>query len=215
MFCHNCGTQVNGSRYCPNCGAVQNNNQPLKPVVTNVGVDDTLPKNGNFLIVLLLLFIIVISGIAFLSGYKEQYDYKQSIVYNDYKVYLPIGYKAQIGDEEEKEDAKKQLYISNDSVKYQFNYYADDYSNYNTNDYKEIKEFLNKFGYTVLDVNEKEFNGHRMIVAKFKTNDKEMYFYLYEAKKYELVYMGYMSAKSDIDDHIKKLAEILSKVEHV
>ena len=217
MFCHNCGQPVEGvGRYCAHCGAVLNNIQQIKPVITNVNQDDTLPKNPNFILTLAFVLFVVFASFIYLGNYRDKYDYKQSIVYNDYKVYYPLGYKVEIGTGEEKDDAKKLLYISNDNVKYQFNYYDEDYSMYTRNDFKQVKDFLNKLGYEVLETYEKTYDDHRMVVSKFKVNsDSEMYFYLYEANQYDLVYSGYIVSDDNIDDNLNTLVKILSKVEHV
>ena len=167
MFCYNCGHQVDGvSRYCPNCGAVQNNIQQIKPIITNVNHDDTLPKNSNFILTLAFLLIVIFSGFIFLGSYKDKYDFTQNIVYHDYKVYYPLGYKAQIGEEDETDESKKLLYIYNDDVKYQFNYFNEDYSIYRKNDFKSIKDFLTQHGYNVIETYEKTFNDHNIILSR-------------------------------------------------
>jgi hypothetical protein len=216
MFCHNCGQPVaGGSRYCSNCGAVQNTIQQIKPVITNVNQDDTLPKNSNFILTLAFILVVIFASFIFLGIYRDKYDFSQNIVYKDYKVYYPLGFKTQIGDDDEKDESKKLLYIYNDDVKYQFNYYNEDYSSYKRNDFKAIKDFLNQLGYDVQETYEKTFDDHSIIISRFKMNgDTEMYFYLYEAQKYDLVYSGYFSTSSNFDKDLNTLIKILSKVEH-
>jgi hypothetical protein len=215
MYCYNCGNKNEGNeRFCANCGAPQTNMQPTNNVNNIV---DELPKNSNFLLTLVVLFLIVVAGVLFLITYKENYDYKQYINYKQFKVYYPLGFKAEIGQEEDKESDDKHLYLTSDSVKYTFNYEDDNnYESYKKNNYKDVESFLKSIGYEVKKTEEKKIKDHNIIVSLLKTSeDKEMYFYIYDTKITRTIYYGYVASDDDLDDKVlEELVTILTKVEY-
>jgi len=211
MFCPKCGKQSDGSSFCGACGARVNLNPIVKPVLSNVGYDDTLPKNSNFAFVIIILLFIAGSIFIFLSEYRESYNYTKTISFGDYKFYLPIGYTTKIDKDETKGDS---LYIYNDKISYQFVSTTDDFNIYTRNNYSNLKDALSKHGYTITNIEIKKINNKDILLAKFKEKDKEYYFYIYKYSNNDELLYGYVYSDSSVtEENLNELYEIIERIQ--
>lgn len=212
MFCPHCGKQIqDNEKYCAFCGNKVNELGIVKPIVTNVGYDDTLPKNSNFAMVIILLIFIAIGCLIYLRGYKEKYDYTEYVLFDNHKFYLPIGYTYKIEDDESNTDY---LYIYNDSLSYLFKFYIDNYNDYIVNDNRELRKQLGKQDINIKNINNSKYKDRRITLVEFENEEGTYYWYLYEYDDYDNVVSGFIYKNSDIKDNdLNTLYEILDRIQ--
>ena len=193
MNCHKCGAKIeNNNTFCPECG-----------IKTN-----TLPRNFNFLYVLLILFSIMILCVGFLLNYYKYNNYKSSIKVKDYIIYFPIGYKTKV--EAKNNDENNQCgYVYNTTTSYELCIIDAKYKSYLLSDYKYIKETFNKEGYNIQSIN--EYND-KLLLIKIDGEKKSNYIYLYNLEDNKIV-TGYFAKSIEANDSdIETLNTILSKI---
>ena len=206
MFCGNCGKQNKPNAiFCEACGSRMKNNY-VRPIVTNVGYDDTLPKNSNFVIVLILIISLVASITIYLAGYKSLHDYKHYVMYEDFKVYLPVGYANKIED--------GAMYIYNDTLAYIIKSEKDNFKVYYENNFELLQNALLKENYKILESPEL-LNKNKTILVHIKYNDEDAYFFIHNFdENIDQVFYGYVKPSGEITSEEKNtLFEILSRIE--
>ena len=218
MYCPKCGSEIKPNTYfCGRCGfqAFKNDNV-IKPIVTNVGYDDTLPKNSNFAIVIIVILTVIAGLSIYLGAYKEKYNFANSVSYEGYNFYIPIGYATK-REKSDKND-KEYLYIYNNSISYSFDVSKDSYDYYVSYDPKTKKynnnmlEFeLEKTGAKDISITNKDDNT---AIATFKKDDTKYYFFIYRlSDEHDKVLSGFVYANSLINDEdIDLLYQILARI---
>ena len=194
MKCHKCGSKVNYSQtFCAGCGCKL----------------EILPRNLNFLYVVLLLLSIMVLCAGFLLNYYKYNNYKSYITVKDYKVYFPIGYKTKV-EAKSNDENNKCGYIYNSSTSYELCVIDSKYKSYLLMDYKYIKESFAKEGYNILDI--KEYND-KLLLIKIDGEKKGNYIYVYNLEDNKIISGYFATSYSDAkEDDINTLVTILSKI---
>lgn len=192
MKCHNCGNEIKNNPYCPSCGTK-----------TNI-----LPRNLNFLFVLLVLFSIMVLCAGYLLNYYRLNDYKVSIKYNDYKIYYPIGFKTKT-ESKNNIDGNKCAYIYDSTTSYELCSIKAKYKSYLLLDYKYIKESFAKEGYEILDIS--EYND-KLLLIKIKGEKKNNYIYVYDLDENSIMSGYFVTNNTSDKEDIERLNIILSKI---
>ena len=115
MFCSNCGHRLVTGTYCSVCGSKNDATGIIKPLTTNVGKDESLPRNSNFILTIaFVLFIFSICTIV-LGNYIQDNQYYTSFTWNDFVINIPLGFKGEVR-KDEGTDHESFLIISDDLV---------------------------------------------------------------------------------------------------
>lgn len=197
MFCHNCGTQLDENAiFCPSCGAKKGSK-----------VID-LPKNYNFLLVLLLLIAVMISCAAYLMIYRINHDYKDGFEYQDNIYYYPFGFSAKAGDKEEVKDC---VFITDSSIQYQLCYEGISFDKSIVNDYELLKLYFQKQEYKIININ--RYND-KLLITHLETGIEGCsYHFIYNYHDNEDVIKGYIYTNNQVTNkEFDTLYEILSHV---
>ena len=176
-------------------------------------MNNELPKNYNFLFVILTLIAIVLSCFTFLIVHNTVFNYKKYITYMDNKIYYPIGYQAKVGatGDENKSIEEKCTYVFNKKTSYELCFLEAKYNSYKTNNYEYLKSTLTDKGYSITEVKE-SMNGN-LVLLKFDGTHKSNYMYLYNYNDTQVIYGYFVKTNVTSQKDIDILEKILSKVE--
>ena len=193
MKCHNCGLNIDkNASFCPECGAKTYE----------------LPRNLNFLYVILILFSIMVLCAGVLLNYYRLNNYKTYIKVMDYNVYFPIGYKTSV-ESKNNDENNKCGYIYDSTTSYELCVIDAKYKSYLLSDYKAIKDSFSKEGYNILEI--KEYND-KLLLVKIDGEKKNNYIYIYDLGDNKIM-SGYFVKTSNLEDSdIDTLNTILSKI---
>ena len=206
MFCSNCGHQLGDGPYCPACGNKVNNTGIVKPLLTDVGKDDSLPKNSNFILTIAAILFIISVSFIILTGYVQDNQYYTDMKWQGFNISIPLGFKGKVNSE----NGTESFLIQNDDIIYELYFDEDNYNVYKKNDFGKVREFLKKYDYGIESLDEIDLDAHKMIFGVIDIHS--------EASKYTAVYLTtlkdtdymvwgyiYKSSPIDIDDGYKMI----------
>ena len=201
MYCSNCGNKLDyNNKYCNKCGNKVDNTDIIKPLVTNVGVDRSLPKNMNFLITILLVFAVSYLFIGVINKYREENKFVETVSYNEYTFKVPLGYKSF------QEDGRDSLLMKNSNITFELMVENEEYNNYIANDFEQVKSLFNSKDYKYTSITEMEKDNHKMIFSVLDStgnnDDNANYaFYMSRINGSDDIVWGYIYKHGIIDSN--------------